>query len=513
MNWTTIGRNVGFLAIGLLAACTTLQPKEGRETAPIPSQVQITLLQINDVYEIGAVEGGRRGGLARVATLAKRLRKENPHTFLLHAGDMLSPSAMGTAMVDGKRLDGQQMVAVLNLLGLDFATFGNHEFDLKEGPFLSRLAESRFQWISANVTNAEGGPFPGTLDHVVLPIQTPDGDEVRIGIIGVTIEEKDRGYFRISDPLSAVRREARALRGQVEVLIGLTHLDLDQDVALAEAVPELDLILGGHEHENYQLRRGSSLTPILKADANARSVFVHRITVDRSRGEVEIVSRFLPITDAMPEDPEVAAEVERWTEAAFDGFRRDGFQPEEVVAVATTPLDGRESSVRKRSTALTDLIAEATLAEAAGADLAIYNSGSIRIDDVLPAGPIRQYDVIRVLPFGGPILTVKIPGKVLERALNQGLENKGNGGYLQTANVTGGPGSWKISGEAIVAERVYVVGTSDFLMTGREAGLDFLTFETPGIELMETNRDVRQALIDQLRRTYGPVPEATDANP
>ncbi len=72
------------------------------------------------------------GGLARVATLRANLRAENPNTFTVLAGDLLNPSALSTAMVDGQRLAGRQMVDVMNILGLDYATFGNHEFDLSQ---------------------------------------------------------------------------------------------------------------------------------------------------------------------------------------------------------------------------------------------------------------------------------------------------------------------------------------------------------------------------------------------
>ncbi|GAB4341326.1 MAG: hypothetical protein OHK0047_32990 [Leptolyngbyaceae cyanobacterium] len=76
--------------------------------------VPITLLHLNDIYEITPVEGGKRGGLARVATLRKQLLAKNRHTFTILAGDAFSPSALGTAKVNGERLAGKQMVVVMN---------------------------------------------------------------------------------------------------------------------------------------------------------------------------------------------------------------------------------------------------------------------------------------------------------------------------------------------------------------------------------------------------------------
>jgi 5'-nucleotidase len=57
------------------------------------------------------------------------------------------------------------MVAVLNAMGMDYATFGNHEFDLKEGPFFERVKEAKFTWISCNVFDANGKPFEGVKSH------------------------------------------------------------------------------------------------------------------------------------------------------------------------------------------------------------------------------------------------------------------------------------------------------------------------------------------------------------
>jgi 5'-nucleotidase len=127
----------------------------------------LTILQLNDIYELTPVSGGREGGLARVATLRKELLAENPDTLTVLAGDLFSPSALGTAKVGGERLQGKQIVATMNRLGLDYATFGNHEFDIKEGAFLDRLKESRFTWISSNVFDKQRQRFPGVPENRV----------------------------------------------------------------------------------------------------------------------------------------------------------------------------------------------------------------------------------------------------------------------------------------------------------------------------------------------------------
>jgi 5'-nucleotidase/UDP-sugar diphosphatase len=493
------------LAIAVTTGCasTPAQPK-----VPVSaSTVEVNILQINDVYEIGPVEGGKRGGLARVATIRKRLLAENPNTFTVLAGDFLSPSALGTAKVDGQALAGQQMVAVLNALGLDLATFGNHEFDLKKNQLLARLQESSFAWTSANVTQPNGEAFPGVSSHAIL-IGKGAGGEVRIGVVGVTLDSNPQDFVSYADPIDSFRKKVEVLRGQTDVLVGLTHLAFEEDQALAEAIPEVDLILGGHEHENVRAFRGSDFTPILKADANVRTVYVHRLTWDTARKSLAVDSRLVIVTDEIPEDPEVAKVVSDWENKGFAGFRQQGFEPTDQVAVTTVALDGREASVRNKATELTDLLARAFQAEAQGSELALYNGGSIRIDDVLPAGPVTQFDVIRVLPFGGKVLTADIKGSLLARALDQGLTNRGKGGFLQTSNVSQNEsgGGWTVGGQPLDPDRTYRIAINDYLATGKEQGLDFL--KPPDLAIVKENRDQRMAVIDQLRREYPGSPSA-----
>ena len=152
-----------FLAAGLLLLPLPANA-QSRPPAPITAGGgTVTILHFNDVYEITPVDGGAAGGLARVATLRARLKAREPGLITTLGGDYVSPSALGTARVNGERLAGRQMVAVLNVLGLDWATFGNHEFDIPESALSARLAESKFRLVSSNVTDAGGALFPNTV--------------------------------------------------------------------------------------------------------------------------------------------------------------------------------------------------------------------------------------------------------------------------------------------------------------------------------------------------------------
>ena len=143
----------------LLLAVTACTPRAGRAPAagaapapgaPTPGDaVTLRILHFNDVYEIGPVEGGRSGGLARVATLRAAMRDTVPSLVTTLGGDYLSPSALGTARVGAERLNGRQMVATLNALGLDVAVLGNHEFDVPEAAFRAHLDRARYTVLGA----------------------------------------------------------------------------------------------------------------------------------------------------------------------------------------------------------------------------------------------------------------------------------------------------------------------------------------------------------------------------
>jgi 5'-nucleotidase len=479
--------------------------RDGRQPASTgDGVVAFTILQMNDIYELTPVSGGREGGLARVATVRKELLAENPNTLTMLAGDLFSPSALGTANVGGERLAGKQIVAVMNALGLEYITFGNHEFDIPEKNFFDRLGESRFTWISGNVFDRRHRSFPGVPQNKVVEIHGTKGGTVRLGILGLTIDSNKAEYVTYDDFLEAARAQAADLRGRVEILLALTHLSVEQDTALAQAVPGIDLILGGHEHENMLLRRGAAYIPISKADANARTVYIHRLRYDTATRKLEVRSSLKRITGEVPEDPDTQAEVRHWQELGYAAFRADGFRPEQVVGTMTEPLDGLEASVRNRPTTLTRLIAEAMRAAVPGAELAIFNSGSIRIDDVLPPGPVTEYDVLRILPFGGRVCGAEIEGVLLRKVLAQGIANHGTGGFLQSSGVTPTGAGWLIDGKPLADAGVYKAAVNEFLISGKETGLEYFSDRNPGMRVTcPENGDIRFLFRDYLRERFG----------
>jgi 5'-nucleotidase len=382
----------------------------------------------------------------------------------------------------------------MNLAGLNYATFGNHEFDLSQMDFEQRVKESSFKWISSNVHGADGQPFMNVVPDIVITATNPSGRQFRIGVFGLTIDSNTATWVAYDKSVDTARRQFESLKGRADAVIALTHLAFEDDEAIAQALPGLAMILGGHEHLNMLARRGSGTVPIAKADANAKSVYIHRLRYDTDTRKLSIDSEWKAIDADIPDDPAVNAAVDRWRDAAFMAFRADGFDPPKQVTVLSVPLDGREETTRTGSTNLTELIADAMLKAFPNTDAAIFNSGSIRIDDELPAAPLTQYDVLRILPYPGNIMVARVSGAMLARIISVGHDTShvGSGAYLQVAGLGNAPPDPK---------RAYRVVMNDFLLNGREAGLDFVAERGPAIHIEpDSPKELRHVVIDRLTR-------------
>ena len=465
------------------------------------SEVRFTILQMNDVYEITQVGG--EGGMARVATLRKRLLKNNPNTYTVLAGDLFSPSALGTAKVNGERLAGKQIVAIMNSVGLDYMTFGNHEFDVNEEQFKQRMSESKFQWFSSNAMNAQGESFPDVPEHRIIDVSNKNGKSIKVGMFGLTIPSTVKPYVTYKDVFKAAENQVKELRPQVDILIAMTHLAFTDDMKISEQFPQIDLIIGGHEHVHHAFEKGN-LPPIFKADANARTVYLHYFSYDTATKKLSRNSILRKVDKSTPEDTVVKKEVEKWVKLAYDGFKKDGFDPEKRVVLSSLALDGSEESVRSKETDLTKIITDGMFKEFEGADLAVFNGGSIRIDDTIPPGPITEYDVIRILPFGGKVVFTEIKGSLLQKFLDQGMANRGTGGFLLKTNVSQGDDgkTWLISGQPLDSDKQYKMVVSDFLLTGREQNMAFFSKDNPDLKIIKEGSDIRQTTINQLKVVF-----------
>ncbi|MFN3851249.1 MAG: bifunctional metallophosphatase/5'-nucleotidase [Spirosomataceae bacterium] len=480
-------------------------------------QTEIVFLHLNDVYEISPLEGGKKGGMARVATVRKELIQKNPNVVTVLSGDFLSPSVLGTLKYEGKTIRGRQMVDAMNAVGIDWVCLGNHEFDISEADLQERINESKFNWINTNALQNKGGnlePFGKIVNGVkqpfaktkILEFKDAKGNTIKVGLFGILLPSNRKDFVFYDDFFESAKKAYNELKPQCDFVVALTHIDKADDAKLATMLPDLKLMMGGHDHDNMIQKIGG--VTLAKADANAKTVYIHRLIYNAKTKSVEVKSELKEINDKIADEPTTAAVVKKWEDIADENYRKMGLDKNNVIYVAKEPLDGRESSIRNFQTNLGNLIAKSTAAAVpSGVDCAIFNGGSVRIDDQLE-GDVTELDILRVLPFGGKVLGVKMKGRLLERTLETGLKNKGSGGYLQWDNVRYDEASkqWFINGKLLDVNQEYNVSTSDFLMSGKEKGLDFLTTKNPDVVSVyepkdsDVGGDIRRAVIVYLKK-------------
>ena len=492
--------------------------KKTTQTIPVDDgKIEVVFLQINDVYEIGALEGGKVGGMARVATLRKQLLNENANTLTVLAGDFLNPSLIGTMKYEGESIKGKQMVEAMNKTGVDLVTFGNHEFDLKEPDLQKRINESEFEWLGTNVLQNRGNqklPFYQEVEGqrrelprtYIWEVVDEDGTRIKIGLFGATIDSNPKDYVTYEDYTREALEAVQELSVEVDVIIGLTHLEIEQDLELAKKVPQVPLLMGGHDHHHMKHTVGN--TTVAKADANAKSAYVHTLYYDKKMRRSLVSSRLITIDESLRDDETVRAVVKKWERILDEKIKEYIDNPSEIIYIAKEPLDGRESTNRNQQTNLGKMIGKSmTTAAVKPVDCSFLNSGSIRIDDQLE-GNITAVDIFRTMPYGGPIVEVDMKGSLLLKTLKTGKSKVGNGAYLQYDKVYFSPtkNEWLIDNKAIDPEKVYHIMTTDFLLKGLD--IEFLVADHPDIinidrpvasDDADQRRDIRIAVINYLK--------------
>jgi 2',3'-cyclic-nucleotide 2'-phosphodiesterase (5'-nucleotidase family) len=441
MNRSLLAPAVAGLLL-LAGGCATVRPAASKSPAGGRTAV---LLAINDVYRIEGVDNGAAGGLARVRTLRAELEREHPDLLFLHAGDFLFPSFAS------RMLDGAQMVAVLNALdgdpaGFDermFAAFGNHEFDkgkTKNAPMLDkRIEESQFRWLQGNITFV-----PGTIESPHLERgRIVESGGIRLGIFGLTIPTLGIEYVKdFAGPEATARALTADLRARgAEVVIAVTHLNAADDRHLLERLPVPegpDLIIGGHDHEHMAFQAGGRW--VLKADADARTATVARLTLGRD-GRLKVEHEFRPMRgDAPRPDPAVQALVDSWQTKHEQMFCTKEDAPadclKEVYGHARVPLVAEENKIRGHETNLGDWIADRMRETFAGcgAQAAFINSGSLRLNQDLAAGPVTRRSIEELFAYATPLWLLKIDGATLKQVAEQSTRGwPGSGSWLQIA--------------------------------------------------------------------------------
>lgn len=462
----SITRRTALIVTPAAVLASVLPPGE----AAAQDATTVTFILVNDIYIMGDTlmpDGRRRGGFARLAAVVKAERAKGRPVIFAHAGDTLSPSLMSG-------LDrGAHIVTLTNMIPPDIFVPGNHEFDFGKETFLQRMAEAKFPLYAANLREPDGKPVQRYQDRSIVTI-----GGVRIGLTGGTLDDTPRtsspGDLQFLPTVATVKAQAEMLRKEgADFVVAVIHADRHQDYELI-ATRTVDLILTGHVHDlfiNYDQR-----TATVESSYDAHYVTCIDVTFnvkeESGRRTVAWRPQFRVIdTATVTPDPEVAAVV-----AEFE--KELSLQLDVPLGTTAIELDSRNATVRTREAAIGNLFADAMRASAMS-DVAITNGGGIRAGKLYPAGSqITRRDVLAELPFDNRVVTLRVSGAAVRRALENGLAQapKAAGRFPQVsgltveADVSRPPGSRVVSilvgGVPLDDKRAYTVATNDFLARG-----------------------------------------------
>ena len=366
----------GLLAGALFAALAACTPRE----------TILVLLSTNDMH-------ARIQNFPRLAEAVEACRDTAQLVLLVDAGDRWT----GNAYVDKAPTPGMPMISLMNRLGYDVATLGNHEFDFGQ-TFLGRMIDSMdFEVVCANLTS-DTCVFPQPAPYVILERQG-----LRIGFVGVVTNYEGPGHpagnavnfegLRFPDPQQMARQYADELRPKVDVLVLVSHMGDDRDAELLATEHRYDLVIGGHTHElRDTLVNGTLLTQTGKNLANVG------VTTLRLHGRkiVSIDYRIVPLGSYDP-DPDFQHEVERYYA-----------DPE-----LNRPV-GRFTHTAE-SWGIANWMA-AAVADEADAEVGFYHVGGVRLDSI-PAGGMSTARIYDLEPFGTEIAVMRMTPADMRRMI------------------------------------------------------------------------------------------------
>ena len=477
MNWKLV--LVGIVVAALLWGAGLWTHEE--------PQLELTLLHTNDIHShYGAFARSNQpsqGGAPRLATLVEDARKDAEHSLLLDAGDQFQGSLLFT-------VGGVEVVAeVMNALGYDAITVGNHEFDLGPAELARFIDAATFPVVSANVDASDDLDLDGRIRPFDVFLF---GGEI-VGVFGLTTETtataSSPGESVAFEP--AVRR-ARSIvamleRQGVNKIVAVTHLGFARDLELAAAVDGIDVIVGGHSHTQLgaddmpypTLVTSSGGDPVVVVTAGEWGEALGRLDVvfDARGVVVEATGERIPTAASVPEDETVIALLAPYA-AKTEALLRD------PVGTSDVDLDGDRARVRSEETTLGDAIADAMLwkTSSQGARVALHNGGGVRAS--IARGPVSVGQILEVLPFGNEISLVTLTGRQLVDALENGVSQveTGAGRFPQVSGLrfTFDPAAaagarvqlvevWDPKAgayRALLPEESLVVATNDFLAGG-----------------------------------------------
>ncbi|MEH6519799.1 bifunctional metallophosphatase/5'-nucleotidase [Sulfitobacter sp.] len=430
-------------------------------------------------------EGKCFGGTARLVTAIADARGRTNNSILVDGGDQFQ----GTLFYSYYK--GKMAAEMMNKLGYDGMTVGNHEFD--DGPeVLAGFMDAiNFPIL---MSNADVSAEPLLAGKLAKSTVIERGGE-KIGMIGLTPQDTDElaspgDNVSFSDPIAAVQGEVDKLTAQgVNKIIVLSHSSYAVDQKVAAGTTGVDVIVGGHSNtllsNTNERAQGPyptmvGATAIVQAYAYGKYLGELNVTFDDAGNITEAKGEPILIDAGVNEDATTVARVAELA-APLEEIRN------KVVAQTAEAIEGDRSVCRAQECAMGNLIADAMLARVAdqGITVAIQNGGGIRSS--IDAGEVTMGEVLTVLPFQNTLSTFQVTGAVLVEALENGVGQveEGAGRFPQVAGMTfafdgaAEAGSRvsdvMIGGEAVDMAKVYGVVSNNYVRNGGDGYKMFKT--------------------------------------
>ena len=345
---------------------------------------------------------------------------------------------------------------------VDAMALGNHEPDYGFEAMQACIGSIHFPVLSANT---EG--FSGSHLFVV--------NGIRIGVFAIAGNDfrtlvKDPA-LHFGEPVEAARAAVRMLREtqHADVVVMIGHEHLDDDFALARAVPGIDLIFGTHSHLKRALMRIDGTTTWFISPFQYLTYISRVVLTFKGRTLTDVTGRLVPVDAHMPEDKQVAMRVAKMQR----DLERDPQYAPLFVSIGTLSAPLSVEALAAKSVAV--------MRDAAKADVALSTASSFR--QALPRGSITVEALRAALPYDNEILVYSLRGDAVEKLLAYGRSREGSDSVAIVARSA-----------SIDPQRTYRVATTDFLAKTAPGYRDFfagLTPETPGLHVRE---EVRQWL-------------------
>ncbi|CAF0939692.1 unnamed protein product [Brachionus calyciflorus] len=464
-------------------------------------QKQLNIVHFNDVYNVESSKLDPVGGAARFLTALENVMQKGP-TLVLFSGDAISPSAISILV------KGRQMIEILNKFHISCACLGNHDFDFGLDVLLTHINNSNFPWLISNVFDAESRkPLGNVSDRHIVEI-----NGLKVGIIGLveqewittlsTINSDDIFYESYVD---CGRRLTRELKNEqnCDIVIALTHMRWANDSILAQNLPEVDIFLGGHDHD-YIVQQINNKW-VVKSGTDFREFSLIELNVKEKSSTVQKIEKYV-IDSKIEENIEIKTIVDSYLENINKEL-------EQILGYMNTELEGRFSYIRTQETNLGNFITDIMLS-ALNADCAILNSGTLRSDLLHPTGEFKVRDLKKILPYLDENVVISVTGAHLLQALENGVSQypKHEGRFLQVSGLkfafdpSKPPGKRvdprlvQVQDEYLDLEKNYSLATKLYLKQGKD-GFDCL-LNCP-VLVEEENIPVLYNLVENHFKTIG----------